>query len=528
MKIVSLPNEMLHDIARQLSPRWTEAYLAKENNSSLEATAKSRRDDLVALIKVNRKFRHIATEHLYRSIRITDNVSLGMLARTLVKKESRGAMVRHLHLTNTHFGVAGENDARIVMALLKTVQKKYPKVDSAIRRHLAQGAAVDPNALRPHTAALACALVLCLSPGLRVWRVDKQQESNEPWDLCWRICRSFADEPPEPASADEPKPPKPFGSIKSLLTQGHPEFFNLVEIFVPGSLANVTLTMGGFRGIEQVETGFDRNPGRWKDLTGLRLLDAHISGDWFYSMCKKEFKSLESIDIRADCPSVVVHEGAPPEMRVDPGFNDAFALRAGTLKSLRFTPCRNRLSWKVYLGADQRLSCLPSLVHVTHLHVPLTALFALPEEIEEMSLCDLLPPNVEYVDIDAQFDCNWYIWEHIVLNPYDEMPAPSFLDQCSGEHQRLVRAKVSQLAEHCAAKLPRLMQAAFVVDNLPDVFMPNQWPGRKWPEGLWVEPAKPEDKKGFIYLLPPHSIELREGKRKEVRAAIKDSSPEGW
>jgi len=108
--------------------------------------------------------------------------------------------------------------------------------------------------------------------------------------------------------------------------------------------------------------------------------------------------------------------------------NEALSTRADTLRSVRVHAAhKDRIGLSdvtLHLGLERRLTCLPLLIHLTHLQTDMTALFASPFDLPELpppgkpsnsalDLRNMLPASIKYVEL-ASWKTEYLLYRPVI------------------------------------------------------------------------------------------------------------------
>ncbi|KAK8091321.1 hypothetical protein PG994_000826 [Apiospora phragmitis] len=162
-----------------------------------------------------------------------------------------------------------------------------------------------------------------------------------------------------------------------------------------------TLRDDGFQSLFQVNSSASHIEGvnlpTWmSQIETLDLSSVNYHCAYFYAACEMA-TSLRRLSLDA----TRMHDGHSRSSYVSPHseatLDTALLLRAETLEELRLASFE--LHSYLHIGSSSLLTCLPSMVKLRVLSIDNCSLFGPAQQIEHLSLPDLLPPNLERLDL---------------------------------------------------------------------------------------------------------------------------------
>ncbi|PVH69783.1 hypothetical protein DL98DRAFT_578160 [Cadophora sp. DSE1049] len=424
MPLLTLPNDVLHKILELFVIPLDAANTYPGTYSNPRREWVPARKALYQLTLTSRKFSRLATHFLYQSIFIFDYLQLMLLLRSLVEDEHLGtyvrsiAMLRKLEFDNLHVGVADvfEVNWRSAADAFNKVNWRSIAVAPRSQRFLsicihddwldAEDVADGADRLG-ELAESVFALILCMTTRLQSLYMatpDCHFTQYETFMHC----------------LDE------LYKVEALRSD---VLTSLVEIVLVADLeiSDTRMNMGvlarlmRFSDVRQLEIFGDQlyaDIDTIEEVAGLEVLgnleDIKLDGSFTLGrgwdmLCRH-------------CPKLKLIEMFPSAYSEDFGgyatkynLNTGFLRRADTLQSLSINTGIDE-GFLEELGPDGRLSCLPHLIHLTHLTVELYVLYGHPRNLppvlspdhpesdHEMDLRNILPPSMKCLDIDAQWD----------------------------------------------------------------------------------------------------------------------------
>lgn len=473
MSILNLSSELLNEIASHLVPSMD------DDTGSYDPDPDMRRCRL-ALLSLARTGNHnlhaIAIRHLYHTICIYDLRCLFDVLHTLVYHPHLANLVRVLNLA-TFLDVPLDNytDAKseALYAGITPDMKTFPLL------RLCFGDDFDDTELRELSwstvddfAELSFGLLLCLTSRLESLHLHGPNWNAGDFDALTTVFASAYDDDESLHGGFLPRLSR-LALSADPLADGPLLAMETPQCFM-GAAGNIKhLELFGANLVQ--EDAVVDDPEKWRSVETIHATYACTSGSWWYALCSKARPRLKSVSISIspyyDGTSPIEWEGHGQ------GYNAAFALCAESLESLKldFDYVGGYAS---HLGPGRQLDCVQGMQRLRYLEVSVTMLFASPQAMEEVNICDVLPGPLEKVCLRDDVTEPWVDLLSVGQDTEEEtLGANLTVEDLEKEHVRLVRRAFLQLVLESEPRLPRLQSVRVVVNKTHWLFDEQQLGG---------------------------------------------------
>jgi hypothetical protein len=452
MTLMKLPDELLVEIARHLHQDLIDPPIvlgAFDDDHDAIADSKA----LANLALANRRLTPIATDFLYRTIRIHRLCTLYSLLLTLLKAPHLAGLVEGISLTaSLDLGdVKRESDDALerldnllqrfedddVQAIISCVSEPVAQPSHAVCEGLADFDCVA-------SAEAACAILLLITPNVTSLHLKLPTYNVGDYDFLFDVLGRGAEALAKLERLILVSDP---GACDSRLDDSLPD-----KLMVGRKVKHLELFGPQFWNLEHMTKD------AWKHVETLRMEFSFLTAMWWYHLCKDVCPPLKTVDV-----SLSPYFGETIEDLSTPGLNEALSFCTETLETLHLDLGDNIIDGEPYIGPQRRLSCLASMQVLSDLAIPPWVLFSSLGDMRCTNICERLPSSLRRLKVLEES----YMTGQ--TNPW----VPSHLqsdDESSGEswdgkvYQQVLRKCLHELAFESADRLPRLERVT-VIDS---------------------------------------------------------------